>query len=84
MMFQKCGLNQTKMDNNAIKVAVYIPDAEAKKFLVFQQYYDIFSILIDKKIFDTRNGSIALHFDKEGVLQSIQRADFMYSKRFDK
>lgn len=82
-MLPRCGPNQTKMENKPT-IAIYVPDNEAKQFLVFREHYDIFSILIEKKVFDTRNGSVALHFDNNGTLQSIQRADFMYSRRFDK
>lgn len=63
------------------KIAVYIPDEDAEKFLLFQQYYDTFSLLVENGVFDIRNGSAVLHFDKKGELLAINRADILYSKR---
>lgn len=62
-------------------IAVYIPDAEATKWLLFQQHYEIFAILLESGVFNVRNGSVALHFDPQGVLQAVNRADFLYSKK---
>jgi len=64
-----------------IEVAVYMPDAEAAKFLLFQEYFEPFNVLIEAGVFQTRNGSIALHFDANGVLQTVQRADTLYSRK---
>jgi len=66
-----------------IKVAVYIADDDAKKFLLFQEHYDVFSVLLDKDVFDQKNATVSLHFDHQGVLQVIQRADYLYSRKHD-
>lgn len=66
-----------------IEVAVYLPDETAKKFLLFQEYFDIFSILIDREVFQQKNAAISLHFDNNGTLQTIQRADFLYSRKHE-
>lgn len=66
-----------------IEIAVYMPDEDAKKFLEFQKHYQIFSILLEKGVFNQKNASISLNFDSNGVLQTIQRADFLYAKRFE-
>lgn len=63
------------------KIAVYIPDGDAEKFLLFQRYYDTFSLLVESGVFEIKNGSAALHFDKNGELLAINRADILYSKR---
>jgi len=65
------------------KVAIYIPDEEAKKFLLFQEYYDEFTLLVDAGVFKIRNGSAVIHFDKKGDIKAINRADILYSARFD-
>jgi len=65
------------------KVAIYIPDEEAKKFLLFQEYYDEFCLLLDAGVFKIRNGSAVIHFDKKGDIKTINRADILYSARFD-
>lgn len=63
------------------KIPVFIPDEDAKRFLLFQKHYDVFNLLLERGVFDQKNCAISLHFDKFGVLQTIQRADFLYSKR---
>lgn len=68
---------------NKVKIPIFIPDEEARKFIVFKKYYDTFSLMIEKNVFETKNGSISLHFDRNGILQSIQRSDILYSKRFE-
>jgi hypothetical protein len=65
------------------KIAVYIPDEEAKKFLLFQEYYQEFCLLIDSGVFKIRNGSAVIHFDKRGEIKAINRSDILYSSRFD-
>lgn len=69
--------------NSPEKIAVYIPDNEAKQFLIFQQYFIPINILIEKKVFEQKNATILLDFDKYGNMQSIRRNDLLYSKRFD-
>lgn len=68
---------------NKITVAVYIPDEDAKKFLLFQQYYDPFCILLESKFFEQKKATLAVSFDHNGLLQTIQRADFLYSRRYE-
>lgn len=64
-----------------IEVAVYLPDSEAQKWLVFQEHYTTFGILVDSGVFDVTNGSVSLHFDSQGTLQTVQRSDFLYSRK---
>lgn len=66
-----------------IEVAVYIPDEDAKKFLLFQEHYETFCLLLDRGVFQQKNAAISLHFDQNGTLQTIQRADFLYSKKHE-
>lgn len=63
------------------KIAVFIPDQEAQQFLLFQQHFEPFSIMIDANLFSIRNGSATLHFDSSGTLQTINRSDVLYSRR---
>lgn len=64
--------------NNIHTVTLLLPEEEAKKWLLFQQYYDIFSLMNDKEVFAIRNGSATLHFDPAGKLRSITRADILW------
>lgn len=73
-----------KTMNELHKIAVYIPDEDAKKFLAFQENYELFSLLLEKGVFHQKNGCIMLNFDQNGILQTIERKDYLWSKRFDK
>jgi len=63
------------------KTTLFVVPAEAAMFLVFQQNYDTFSTLADAGTFSIRNGSATLHFDSAGVLQTIERRDYLYSRK---
>lgn len=60
------------------KIAIYIPDSEAKKFLLFQKHYDIFTLMLEKKVFDQKGATLILNFDKFGALRGITRQDVLY------
>ena len=62
-------------------IAIFIPDEEAKKFLLFQEHFALFSTLLTAGVFDQKNASIVLNFDNNGVLQVIERKDRLYSRR---
>lgn len=63
------------------KIALYVPDEEAKLFLKFQEHYETFCLLHESGVFDVRNGSVTLHMDKEGSIKAINRSDVLYSER---
>lgn len=62
-------------------IALFIPDEEAKLFIEFQKHYSNFMTLVENGVFEQKNGAITLHFDANGTIQTIQRADILYSKR---
>ena len=64
-------------------IAIYVPDEEAKKFLEFQEHYDVFMLLLNSGVFDVRNGSVVLHMDKNGSIKAINRSDVLYSARHE-
>ena len=73
----------TKID----KIAIFVPDEEAKKFLMFQKYYEyfeMFMLLVEKGVFSQKSACIELNFDHNGVLQTIQRKDSLFNAKFDK
>ena len=70
-----------RLINNMEKIAVFVADADAEKFLLFQEYYEPFTAMVDSGVFSIRNGSAIMHFDNDGVLQAINRADVLYSRR---
>jgi hypothetical protein len=64
-----------------IEVAVYLADPDVAKWMAFQQFYDPFTLLVAADVFTQKNARISLNFDKDGILQTIQREDFLYSRR---
>lgn len=77
MMFQD---NSVKTMNN--QTIVHLSDTDAEKFMKFLEYYDTFTILLQKKVFQQKKATIALSFDHTGKIKTIQRADVMYSADF--
>lgn len=63
---------------------IELSEEDAVKFVLFMKHYDVISVLIDKGVFDSKKAAITLHFDHNGILQTLQRADFLYSKQFEK
>lgn len=71
------------MDTFKNRVTVYLLDNEASKWILFQQHFETFNLLLEKKVFEQKSACIMLHFDHLGSLQKIQREDSLYDKRFD-
>lgn len=63
------------------KIPIYMPDDQVKKFLEFQEHYEIFKLLLDRGAFEQKNCTVLLDFDRFGVLKSIRRNDFLYTTR---
>ena len=62
-------------------IPVYMPDKDAEKFLLFQEHYDVFCLLLEAHVFDVRNGSVTMHMDNNGAIKAINRLDVLYSHR---
>lgn len=60
---------------------IFVEPIDVRKWAIFQQYYDPFTIMIDYGVFQVKNGAVSLHFDNVGTLQNIQRADVLYSRK---
>lgn len=65
-------------------ITIYLPDQEAQKFLLFQEYYGKFMTLLDSGVFTMKNGSVSIHFDAFGSISLIQRADILFNSRLSK
>jgi len=63
------------------EITIQLTEEEAFKFIEFQKNYLNFMLLVEKGVFNQRNSAVTLHFDKDGTLQTIQRADFLYSRK---
>ncbi len=60
------------------KIPVYMPDAEVKQFLAFQQYFRPISVLIEAKVFEEKNSTVLLDFDHLGTLVKVRRNDVLW------
>lgn len=63
------------------EVTIILTTPEAVMFREYQKDYELFNLLKSHGIFNQKNASITLNFDHNGILQNIQRQDFIYSKR---
>lgn len=64
-------------------IPVYMEKSEAELFLQFQQYHDVFALLVERRVFEQRSAAITLHFDNKGHLRTIARADVLFSDKTD-
>lgn len=64
-------------------IAVYMPDEEAQRYLIFKENYNVICLLIEKGVFKQKSAAITLNFDGKGLLQNIERRDFLFNRRFD-
>jgi hypothetical protein len=64
-----------------IKIPVYMINDDAQKFLIFQQNYEKICVLLDRGVFNIKNGSAKINFDSNGVITTIERADMLYNRR---
>ncbi|HEY6438361.1 MAG TPA: hypothetical protein VIY47_17375 [Ignavibacteriaceae bacterium] len=65
------------MAESTVTIILEVKDAE--RFKEFQKYYELFNLLIEKKVFNQKGAAITLHFDIKGNLRTIARNDFLYS-----
>lgn len=65
------------------EITIFLTEPDAIQFRNFQKYYAEFMLLVNKGVFDQKNSAITLHFDSSGTLQTIQRADFLYSRKHE-
>jgi len=71
------------MTDTEHKIAVYVPDSEAKLFLLFKEHQDIITLLLEKDVFKQKNAAITLNFDHKGMVQTIERRDWLYNVRHE-
>jgi len=58
--------------------AVYLTDEQAFQFAEFQRNYHVFGVLIECGLMKTSNGSLTLHFDREGRLANVESKRTLY------
>lgn len=67
------------------KIPVLLTALDAERFVFFQNNYEKIKTIIDSGIFTTRNGSVTLFFNSDGILMEIeqQRKLFRRGKGLD-
>ncbi len=69
------------MIQKELKIALFVPDEEAKKFILFQKHYAVFSVLLEQGVFDSKSSSVTLHFDQSGELGAIDKTSHSWNSR---
>lgn len=62
------------MDN----ITVFLTPIDVERFKQFQEYYEMFNFLVERKVFEQKGASITLNFDNQGRIGSITRSDVLY------
>ena len=63
------------------EITILMTEEDAKLFVLFQEHYDTFKMLVERGVFDQKSAAVTLHFDSVGTLQVINRADTLYSRK---
>jgi len=63
------------------EIKIFLTTQDAIQFRAFQQFHATFMLMVNKGVFDTKNGSIEMHFDSNGVIQKIERHDSLFDSR---
>ena len=55
---------------------------EAERYKEFQRHYKNMNVLLKSGFFSTKNGSIIAHFNNEGIINSLQKNETVYTNKF--
>lgn len=65
------------------EITIFLSEQDAQLFKEFQRNHYNFTLLMDKGVFNIKNGSAVLNFDSNGVISTIQRADVLYNAHIE-
>ncbi len=57
---------------------VQLTDEQAALFILFMKHYDSIGFMMKNEVFDIKQGSATLNFDREGAILSIDKHLFAY------
>ena len=63
------------------QITLFLTTPEAIMFKDFQQFHKTFALLCSSGVFDTKNGSIEMHFDAQGGIRKIERHNVLFDER---
>ena len=55
---------------------------EAERYKEFCRHYKNMNVLLKSGFFSTKNGSIIAHFNNDGVINSLQKSEVVYTDKF--
>lgn len=61
------------------RTTVYLDEEVAGKFVLFQQYFIPFEVMIQANFFEQRAATLVTRIDKDGKIRDISRTDLLYS-----
>lgn len=64
--------------------AIFLNEEDSAKFVLFMEHYDLFNLLLDKGVFNIKNGSATIHYNHLGTVTSIDRKDVLYHSKIFK
>ena len=51
---------------------------DARLFVSYRKHQDLFNFLVDKGVFDTKGGSVVLHFNASGRIMKIDKQEVLF------
>ena len=60
-------------------VTIFLTKEEADKFKTYQQYHDVFMVLLSKGVFDVQFGKCIMNF-AFGKLQNVVKEEIVWKK----
>lgn len=61
------------------QTVIYLPNADARQFIIFQQRFAVFNLLEQAGVFTIKYGKAVLNF-AEGELRTITKEEVIYRK----
>lgn len=61
------------------KIPIFIPDAEAQQFILFQKHYDLFLAMEKSGALNIGYGKCVINF-KAGLVENITKEEIVYKR----
>lgn len=74
-----CTILANTLKKTMDKIAIFIPDDEAKQFLLFQKHYELFAALEKSGALNIGYGNCVINF-AGGVVQNISKNEVVYKR----
>lgn len=62
-------------------IKVELTEKEAHSFKKWREHQDTFDVLLENNIFEIKNGSAEIHFDKDGEIHNLKAHVNVYRKK---